>query len=894
MCNPLEEAEKTVDRAWTGTRDAVASTLNGVGKVVENVIKNPLPVVTMVAATWALGPSGLAVTSTTAGAAALAAGSIAAYNGKNVGDIAKSALLAYGGAEFAKFSNKYTGLGDLTTSIGNNIGGTTGSAVTSGLNNAFFNSSVAALGGKNVSEAFGAGFLGGAAGSLANSAMNSQTGQSYFGTIKESFGLNDSQMKYIQGGATAMGTAAISGQDPKVALTNYVAQNLAKIGKEEIGKQFTSAKNYFVDSYDAWKTAKEDQQSIIDRRNALYEEAKPIADQYTALISQYNDVANKLKADSDYVQQNRGGYDAAMAAYESNKSNETIDRVNAEAEKLKPYTDSFDKNKATYDQLEIQIKDLNPKLTDYSLRLNGFDSDIQASNDKITQLSDTFADAATKYESSSKQVGESLVGMAESDIRKSAQIQAPEPPAETEPPSGLQLAAGPSDTVSDAGNGYKVEVGGAPIYADSPNADKVKVPFGYDLMPSELNEKGTRPNGAYYDEILNAWLMPNNAAADLQTQLTGDGSKQTVTTSPGEEVISELKDTTPVYTEPSDEKVIPKIPPNIAPQDLGVTQESIDSSQATQKANESAGKWPAGYKANEDGTATMVRDDGSTTTINDKGDIVHTTEAPAGNLVSDKVTDNTFTKLSTTQKSTALDMVKNGIPLNQAVKYVNSMGQTASQPTQQDQQTQQISSGTTPSPLSPQYLTSKANKQGFVNPLSTYQKMVASDTAPLQPNPAPTQDTVQVSQGNVMPDYYSYGQNQSIDDILGITAKEGGLVTPLMAKGGSVQKYAEGGLSVPMMNHGGKMRGDFRHGAHVAGPGDGQSDNIPAMLADGEFVFPADVVSALGNGSTKAGSQKLYEMMHSIRDRARSKGPKDLPPPALKSPLDYLSKKSRS
>jgi len=413
MCNPFEEARKTVDRAWTGTRDAVASTLNGVGKVVENVIKNPLPVVTMVAATWALGPAGLAVTSTTAGAAALAAGSIAAYNGKNVGDIAKSALLAYGGSEFAK----YTGLGDLTSSIGNSIGGTTGAAAASGLNNAFFNSSVAALGGKNVSEAFGAGFLGGAAGSLAGSAMNSQTGQSYFGTIKDSFGLNDSQMKYIQGGATAMGTAAISGQDPQVALTNYVAQNLAKVGKEELGKQFTSAKNYLVDSYDAWKTAKEDQQSIIDRRNALYEEAKPIADQYTALKAQYDDVVSKLKADSDYVQQNRGGYDAAMAAYESDKSNETIDRVNAEAEKLKPYTDSFDRNKATYDQLEIQLKDLNPKLTDYSLRLNGFDSDIQASNDKITQLSDTFADKSAEFEKTSKQVGTYLVDTATSDIQ---------------------------------------------------------------------------------------------------------------------------------------------------------------------------------------------------------------------------------------------------------------------------------------------------------------------------------------------------------------------------------------------------------------------------------------------------------------------------------------------
>lgn len=397
---------------------AIEGTLN----VVNGIIKNPLPVVTMVAATWALGPAGLAVTSSTATAAALASGAIAASQGKNIGQIAQSALLAYGGGKFAEF----TGAGDFTSQIGNNIGGTTGSAVASGLNNAFFNSSVAALGGKNVGEAFGAGFLGGAAGSLAGSAMSTEMGQSFFGSVKDSFGLDDSQMKYIQGAAKTMGTAAISGQDPQVALTNYVAQNIANVGKTEVGKQFTSAKNYFVNSYDAWEASKADQQSIIDRRNALYEEAKPVADQYTALRTQYDDVVSKLKADNDYIQENRGGYDAAMAAYESDKSNENVDRVNAEIEKLKPYTDSFDRNKAAYEQLDVQIRDLNTRLTDYSLRLNGFDSDIQASNDKITQLSDTFADAAAKYEGASKQVGQSLVDMAESDIKtaEDAEIEA--------------------------------------------------------------------------------------------------------------------------------------------------------------------------------------------------------------------------------------------------------------------------------------------------------------------------------------------------------------------------------------------------------------------------------------------------------------------------------------
>jgi hypothetical protein len=138
--------------------------------------------------------------------------------------------------------------------------------------------------------------------------------------------------------------------------------------------------------------------------------------------------------------------------------------------------------------------------------------------------------------------------------------------------------------------------------------------------------------------------------------------------------------------------------------------------------------------------------------------------------------------------------------------------------------------------------------------------------------------------------YYSYGSEDSIDNILGGKAanyKEGGFVEPLKASGGMV---------LPLLAKSGgalghyKGREDFKNGKHVAGEGDGQSDDIPAWLADGEFVVPSDVVSALGNGSSKAGTDKLYEMMHEIRERARSTGPKDLPPPALKSPLDYMKK----
>jgi hypothetical protein len=73
---------------------------------------------------------------------------------------------------------------------------------------------------------------------------------------------------------------------------------------------------------------------------------------------------------------------------------------------------------------------------------------------------------------------------------------------------------------------------------------------------------------------------------------------------------------------------------------------------------------------------------------------------------------------------------------------------------------------------------------------------------------------------------------------------------------------------------GGGHLGSYSDGGQLLkGPGDGMSDDIPAsiegeqpaLLADGEFVVPADVVSGLGNGSTDAGAEQLYKMLAAVR-----------------------------
>jgi len=80
---------------------------------------------------------------------------------------------------------------------------------------------------------------------------------------------------------------------------------------------------------------------------------------------------------------------------------------------------------------------------------------------------------------------------------------------------------------------------------------------------------------------------------------------------------------------------------------------------------------------------------------------------------------------------------------------------------------------------------------------------------------------------------------------------------------------------------------DFRQGSAVNGAGDGQSDDIPAMLADGEYVIDAETVAQIGNGSNKAGAKALDKFREEIRKHKRS-APLDKIPPKTKALTSYL------
>ena len=78
------------------------------------------------------------------------------------------------------------------------------------------------------------------------------------------------------------------------------------------------------------------------------------------------------------------------------------------------------------------------------------------------------------------------------------------------------------------------------------------------------------------------------------------------------------------------------------------------------------------------------------------------------------------------------------------------------------------------------------------------------------------------------------------------------------------------------------------HSMRIGGGADGRSDDVNAVLSDGEYVMDAETVAMLGNGSSKAGAAKLDQMRSNLRKQKGQALSKGKISPNAKSPLSYL------
>jgi len=68
--------------------------------------------------------------------------------------------------------------------------------------------------------------------------------------------------------------------------------------------------------------------------------------------------------------------------------------------------------------------------------------------------------------------------------------------------------------------------------------------------------------------------------------------------------------------------------------------------------------------------------------------------------------------------------------------------------------------------------------------------------------------------------------------------------------------------------NGGDISSFPRRNGAIYGPGTETSDDVPAMLSDGEFVMTAQAVRGAGNGSRELGMRRMYDMMRKFEGGA--------------------------
>jgi glycerophosphoryl diester phosphodiesterase len=231
--------------------------------------------------------------------------------------------------------------------------------------------------------------------------------------------------------------------------------------------------------------------------------------------------------------------------------------------------------------------------------------------------------------------------------------------------------------------------------------------------------------------------------------------------------------------------------------------------------------------------------------------------------------------------STADYIAKNDTNKDGIVNTADSIAATAAltglfQQGQRQQRTQQAVEKLTAAPVSKAEPAKVVQgEQATLANLDTFKP----ETAP--PAAAPTQPTGDlyfdesqvVNDNNFGTNQQAFGQQQPGQNLFFDESQ-----IRMAAEGGQIEHnpefFSEGGLGTL----------DNRY---VRGEGDGTSDSVPAMLASGEFVIPADVVSGLGNGDNDAGAAVLDEFMKAIRAHKRAADPSELPEDS-KGPLAYL------
>ena len=926
-------------------RSVVKPVVNGVKSTVTAIMNDPLPYVAQIAGSFVGIPPYITASAVTAMRGGdindIAKNAAVAY----LGSQAFSATgigqgIGETGASVNDFTSSLAQEYGLSASTANLLGTT----AQSGFTNAARSGLQAIVSGGDIGDAISNSFLTGSVSSASNS---------YFGDIntQKDWGISPDTAKKIAGLASTTGTAVLTGGDAEQAINNYIASAT----RQTLNSELKSGANYLWAQAKEFATATTQAKSTYDETQAKYDKsAEELQAKIDAFNAERNSVEAQRQPFVDTYNTNLAEYNRQKAIYDD--TNQSVDTRNAAADQMGVYAAEMQKAADSANALNPQMEALNKQAQEIqSAKLNltdpsaGLAKDLKESADAVAstyeQYNKTLADAKVADEQYGKQVAEVATREALVDGVNNGTIKTVDNP--DAPPGSIALEngiiitpdgkylqngkevfanatgvnQGKIDFTTDSGDHFVFDETGRRLTSETDAQKVFQNEFGLTIDPEEAKKFA----GAQYGQD-DLEVMRAEANAKIAEQLKQYGYKtdqQTIDSfiEKGGDTFANLQKAVDPYYVAQDEvnqffqqTIGRDATPEEIVQFVGAKNEAstFDQRQADELKRfgffqdllgDYAPKSMAYTPTDELGRQYIYKNADGSSSYYDASGTMHVIAAPEAD---DTLSEVTVTGQRETNPLLDLPLTPVNAPPPVA-KATTTPAATPSLPITTTTNAPTTTAGfsplstestattaATPTPLQATFLKSTVQPNGMQNFLAPLHQAMAQPQSLefLQDQSQQQAQTPQIQeQTDMLEPFYKYGTHQSIDDIMAGMENQ-----PRMAAGGLTGtrhgRYAGGGMATPLMAAGGKLRVDFRHGDAVTGEGDGQSDDIPAMLADGEFVFPADVVAAIGNGSTKAGSDKLYDMMHSIRAHARSAKPEDLPP-AIKSPLQFLNAKPK-
>ena len=520
MCDPVQEINNALGEGQ--------KIISGVNKTIDNIARNPLPIIETAALIWVLGPEALALDLEASTIAAVSSAAVSAANGGNVEQIALSAGAAYLGSQVGKEA------GSAVTPIEQKTLEQMGPqyADTAWLKQVVTSSSASAattaLRGGDLTAILTSGVSGGV-----NSAVTAEL---------KAQGYTQVDQKLISNAADAATRAILSGKDVATAIGSSVAStalsatisgNVGQINKNnELAKDLMS-------KFDSLKT---DAQKF-------YEENK-LSDLYQTTQNNYTIAANAKKEYDNLLSTYTTKYNYyadQKAQYESTKNDSFYNNANntaTELNDLAPRVDSVGQTATNAANTYNSIKDnyyskVNTYTNNYVNPIKDINSQIEGLSTSNQKLADALGTDVMKYQGllntdatdvSKTLYDQNVVDQAVGAYKKSeADIKAA---ADASKDTVAQVDTG---TTTDAGTGGKRTVQGVykqaadgswEEYIPDGKGGYTQTPYAVTVFGNEANLYDNKPSGNVYtiDDSGEVIKAPPTNQPDVTTKTLADGS----------------------------------------------------------------------------------------------------------------------------------------------------------------------------------------------------------------------------------------------------------------------------------------------------------------------------------------------------------------------------------